>query len=325
MATPGGPPDADAVALLEACLPAELRGPATSITRLGGGLSGAAVYRVATAKGAYVLKVTDASLPEAAWRQRVEIQRGAADAGVAPRVIHADAARRAVVSELVAARGLAPRLHDPRTRAVTLRLLGGTIRRVHALPLVEPATWRDPRDLAVAMRARLATFAVPGFVGAALDDVLAEAPPPSRGPWVTSHNDLNPSNLVFAGERLVLLDWDQAGPNDPYYDLATVAVFLRMDDPTAALLLAAYGTGRSAALPAGFIYARRLVAALCASIFCDLARQGGHPGGDVPLERAPTLAEVHGLIGVGALAPAEPAGAWAFALALARTIATRVA
>lgn len=44
------------------------------------------------------------------------------------------------------------------------------------------------------------------------------APPP--GPAVVVHTDLNPSNLVMAGERCRLLDWEAARLGDPAWDLA---------------------------------------------------------------------------------------------------------
>lgn len=310
---------------LTACLPESLRGPTTTITRLGGGLSGAGVYRVETAAGTFVLKVADADAPLAGWRQALAIQTRAGDAGVAPRVVHHDEARRAVVSAHVVNRGLAPRLFNPQTRAAALRQLGETIRRAHALALPDGATARDPRAVIASTLAQLAGFAVPGFVRAAIDEVLAAPPPPPARPLVTSHNDLNPSNLAFDGERLLLLDWDAAGPNDPFYDLAAVAMFMRLDDAAAAALIAAYDDAPPAPLPAGFVHARRLVAAVCAALFLHLARQAGHPGGDVAADRAPTLSEVYGLIGVGALAPGSADGAWAFAQALIRTITDRAA
>jgi hypothetical protein len=166
-------------------------------------------------------------------------------------------------------------------------------------------------------------FTVPSFVRTTIDRVLAETPPPRQRPLVTSHNDANPSNLIFDGERLLLLDWDMAGPNDPFYDLAAVAVFLRLDDSTASALLAAHDAEPPAALPEGFVYARRLVAALCATMFLHLARHAGHAGGDLPADQAPTLLHVHGLLRSGALAPGSAEGAWAFALALVRTITDR--
>ncbi|NUP09772.1 MAG: phosphotransferase family protein [Polyangiaceae bacterium] len=307
---------------LEACLPDHLRGPTTSITKIAGGLSGAGVYRVEATDHVYVLKVASEGEPIEAWRQSLEIQRRAGDAGVAPRVIHHDEARRAVVSEHVVNRGFAPRLFNPETRDDAIRQLGETIRRVHALPLPADAVWRDPRDMIAPMRAQLATFALPSFVRTTIDEVLEQTPPPRERPLVTSHNDANPSNLVFDGERLLLLDWDMAGPNDPFYDLAAVALFLRMDDPTASALIAAYDAAPPAALPEGFVYTRRLVAALCATIFLHLARQAGHAGGDIPADRAPTLRDVYGLMASSALAPNTADGAWAFALALVRTIST---
>lgn len=305
---------------LEACLPDHLRGPTTAITRIAGGLSGAGVYRVEAAGRTYVLKVAREGEPIEAWRQSLEIQRRAGDAGVAPRVIHHDEARRAVVSDHVVNRGFAPRLFDPQTRDGAIRQLGETIGRVHALPLPADPLVRDPRDLIAPMRARLATFAIPSFARTAIDQVLAETPPPRQRPLVTSHNDVNPTNLVFDGERLLLLDWDMAGPNDPFHDLAAIAMFLRMDDPAASALIAAHDGAPPAALPAGFVHARRFVAALCGTVFLDLARQAGHPGGDLAADRAPTLLDVYRLIGTGALAPNTADGAWAFALALVGTI-----
>jgi aminoglycoside phosphotransferase len=287
---------------------------------MAGGLSGAGVYRVDAAGHTYVLKVASEAQPIEAWRQSLEIQRRAGDAGVAPRVIHHDEARRAVVSDHVVNLRFAPRLSNPQTRDGAIRQLGQAIRRVHSLPLPADAISRDPRDLIAPLPAHLATFTVPSFVRTTIDQVLAETPPPRQRPLVTSHNDLNPSNLVFDGERLLLLDWDMAGPNDPFYDLAAVAMFLRMDDPTASALIAAYDDAPPAALPDGFVYMRRFVAALCATIFLHLARQAGHTGGDLAVDRAPTLQDVHGLMGIGALAPNTAEGAWAFALALVRTI-----
>lgn len=305
---------------LEACLPEHLRGPSTSITRLSGGLSGAGVYRVEAAGRAYVLKVAAEGDSLDAWKQRLEIQQRAAEAGVAPRVLHHDETRRAVLSELVVNRGFTPLLFNPQTRDGAIRQLGETIRKVHSLPIPATAVWRDPRELIAPMRARLATFTVPSFVRTTIDRVLSETPPPRERPLVTSHNDLNPSNVVFDGERVLLLDWDMSGPNDHFYDLAAVAMFLRMDDATASALIAAYDSAPTTALPDGFLYGRRFVAALCATIFLHLAQHAGHAGGEIPVEKAPTLQDVHGLMGIGALKPNSAEGAWAFALALVRTI-----
>jgi len=47
-------------------------------------------------------------------------------------------------------------------------------------------------------------------------------------PWrgdaqVSSHNDVNPFNVLFDGDRLWLIDWEIAFRNDPFADIACVA------------------------------------------------------------------------------------------------------
>jgi hypothetical protein len=79
---------------LEACLPEELRGPATTITPIAMGFSGAGVYRVECAEQVFVLKVGDAREAPTDWQHKRQMQQLAADAGLAPRVVHVDEARR---------------------------------------------------------------------------------------------------------------------------------------------------------------------------------------------------------------------------------------
>src|ERR1700689_3546683 len=82
-------------------------------------------------------------------------------------------------------------------------------------------------------------------------------PPPRSRPHreralVLSHNDINPTNFVYDGRNILFLDWDTAGQNDPFYDLAVVSMFLRMDEGACAKLLAAYDDAPIARLPARF-------------------------------------------------------------------------
>src|SRR4051812_49117115 len=100
---------------VEDCLPPDLRGPTTTPPRIPPGLSGAGVYRVEAAGQAFVLKISSDSEPAADWRRRLEIQRLAAGAGLAPRIIHADEPRRAVLSAFVDDRSFRAFYMDPRT------------------------------------------------------------------------------------------------------------------------------------------------------------------------------------------------------------------
>ncbi len=305
---------------LEACLPADLQGPTTTITRIAAGLSGAGVYRVEAAGQALVLKISGEDEPLAGWRHKLHIQELAANAGLAPRIVHVDETRRAVLSAFVVDRSFPALYGDPRTREVALARLGGMLRRVHELPLPPDAEAKDSRAFLAAVWSGLAGFALPAFVGDAVGRVLAEDAPASGRATVLSHNDVNPTNLVDDGEHLLLLDWETAGPNDPFYDLAAISVFLRMDEATCRQLLAAHDGEPIDELPAAFASSRRLVAALCGALFLHLARQGGHAGaaGEEPLDATPSLGDVYQRMRAGSLSVATAEGRWWFGLALVK-------
>ena len=307
---------------LEECLPAELRGPATTITRVSAGLSGAGVYRVEAAGQAYVLKVSDAMEAVETWRRTLHIRQLASEAGVAPRVVHSDEARRAVVSSFVEDRAFATFYHTPHTNDAAVSLLARTLRRVHQLPLPPNARVGDPRHhLGHVWSGALAGFRVPQFAENVIRGLLSCDPPAPERATTLCHNDVNPSNLVFDGESLLLLDWETAGPNDPLYDLATVSMFFRMDKAECRRLLSEYDGVPVSQLPDRFGYNQRLVAALCGAMFLSLARQGGHPGAasEDTIDTALSLGECYQEMRSGALNPATADGQWRFGLALLKT------
>jgi len=288
------------------CLPAELRG--AKVTPLRGGASGAAVYRVEAATGAFVLKLHHGAPEE--WPVKLAIQRAAAAAGVAPSIVHVDEAHKGIVSELVVDRGFAPFYFDPNRRAMAIEAIGGLLRRVHALPPPPDAKVADARKMLASMQPDLAS--VPAFVGEAIARALATDPPADRAPALC-HNDVNPSNLVFDGARLFLLDWDTASVNDPLYDLATVAMFLRMDEPTCLRLISAHDGAPVTVVPPRFIAYRRLVAAMCGAIFL---RMSGAASGPETAETVLGLADFYAQLRAGAVSPATPDGMRMFGFAL---------
>jgi thiamine kinase-like enzyme len=309
---------------LEACLPEVLRGPQTTIERTASGLSGAGVYRVQSGERALVLKVAAEGAPAEAWRHTLHLQQEAAEAGLAPRVVHVDEDRRAVLTEFVVDRSYAALYLNPTTHAAALKKLAELLRRVHALPLRKEAEPRDPRAFLAAQWSLLcARGSPPPFVSEAVDRVLREEAPASDRPAVLSHNDPNPTNLVFDGERLLLLDWEAAGPNDAYFDLAVVSVFLRMDSSTCLELLSLHDGAPIAALPERFGFMRRLAAALPGVVFLRMARQHGHPGAEgETLDSALSLGDCFQRIRSGALKPSTAEGQWTFGLALVKESTT---
>ncbi|MDB4906128.1 MAG: aminoglycoside phosphotransferase [Gemmatimonadetes bacterium] len=296
---------------LEECLPAELRG--ATITKIQAGLSGAGVYKVEHDGRALVLKVGSAESPLGEWRSRLGTQQLAADARIAPRVVHVDEARRAVVSEFASTPFLAL-LGRPDMREGIIDELGRLLRGVHALPLPDDARTGDPRDhLRAVSQGVSADDTLPAFMRDAIARELALTMPASGRAPVMSHNDVNPSNLAHDGVRLVLLDWDVTGPNDPYYDLATLAVFMRLDSAASLRLLSAYEGTEVTELPSRFTAERRFLGVLVGSMFSMLALRSGHPGdASATLESTVPLADVTQRMRAGQLTLGTPEGQWLY-------------
>jgi aminoglycoside phosphotransferase (APT) family kinase protein len=190
---------------------------------------------------------------------------------------------------------------------------------VHDLPLSSELDYKDPREFLAELWSELeADFALPAFVRDAVGRVSTEAEPERERGLVLSHNDVNPTNLIYDGENLLLLDWDTAGPNDPFYDLAAISVFLRTDAGTCQRLLAAHDDAPLAELPVRFSYLRRLVAVLGGALFLRLARQSGHAGatGEETLNATPSLGEFYERMRSGLSSIATAEGKWLFGLVL---------
>ena len=307
---------------LEDCLPPDLRGASTTITPLAGGLSGAGVYRVEADGRVFALKIWDPGAPLAGWRRALHVQRLAADAALAPRIVHVDEDRRAVLSDFVGGPPFPALYGDPRTRGEALARLGRTLRRVHALPVPPDAVEANPRELLASLWSGLPeSFAVPPFVGDVVRRVLAEEAPPREEPPVLSHNDVNPGNLLVDGESLLLVDWEHAGLNDRFYDLAAISVFLNMDGESCRTLLSAYHGEPVSTIPARFVHNRRVMAALAGVAFLRLARDSGHPGaaGRETLDATLSLGEFfHQRMRTGGLGLATAEGQWGYGLALVK-------
>jgi aminoglycoside phosphotransferase (APT) family kinase protein len=211
-------------------------GAVHGIAPAAGGASGALTYRVDTDTGAYLLRIEAGRdffrNPERSY----PCLRSAAQAGVAPAVHHADATAGVVVMDFIEQRTLD---EHPGGREGLTCALGELVARLQRAPLFPPllATFGELVD------GMLAFVGETGVLG------------PSRGaayrhhldriraayPWdeaqVSAHNDLNPLNILFDGQRLWLVDWELAARNDPFADLAIVVNSLADTPELEALLL----------------------------------------------------------------------------------------
>ena len=62
--------------------------------------------------------------------------------------------------------------------------------------------------------------------------------------FVLCHNDLNKSNIIL-NKNLYFLDWEYAGPNDPYFDLASISMSLELNGDDINYLWKGYSGNKS--------------------------------------------------------------------------------
>lgn len=292
-------------------------------TPVSGGLSGAGVYKVRVGGIAYLLRV-EAGLDEAGRDELRDPHRGyaclklAAQACLAPRVRYADPDDGVVISDFIEARSLV--LDYAGTRADLVVELTQAVRALHAIegfpPLVD---YLDGLDALVGEAARAGVVPVGAFDDwARLREVCRRLTPRP----VSSHNDLNPGNLVYDGRRIWLVDWEAAFRADRYVDLAAIANTYAADPDGEALLLATY-FGREAADSerARLWLFRQVSHVFHAAVFvAGLTGQARAEGLD-----GPDLDALHQRLALGEPLLATPEGRLAYGLARLRTVGANLA
>ena len=229
--------------------------PSMQIARLPGG-SVNRTFCVHTGAGRFVLRCSpspDAWLASDRSVERV-LHGLAADAGLAPRIVHADPQDRWLITEFIAGSVWSEASFG---QAESLGVLGDTLRRLHAI--AAPQTGR--LDVLAALDAyarRLQRGRAAGEIPPA--DYVERAAAawqlsgaPQRSPAIL-HHDLHGSNLIAGSHGLMLIDWECAVVSDPLLDVACVLSYFESARPHADVLLRRAGLGE--------VTARQLEAAI---------------------------------------------------------------
>ena len=202
-------------------MPAWAQEMPTAVAYLPGGYSHRN-YRVAIAGAEYALRVATAARPGEAGYLR------ALPPSVGPELVAHDAAAGHLLTRWIAGPVLAEAAPSPAAAGAYLAGLHG------AIPQRRRRYDYEREVAAFFRRARAGGWLHEDVVAVA--GQLAWQPRQRCG----CHNDLNPWNIVCAADSWRTLDWEQAGDNDPLFDLAGLALGLAWgEEETAACLDAA--------------------------------------------------------------------------------------
>ena len=287
-------------------------GVAHDLQPLRGGVSGALICRCSVQGLPYVLRVEPERTALHDRERGFACMAAAAAAGAAPRLHYADPAAGVAIMDFVSARPLST---HPGGSIGAAQALGELVARVQATPPFPGAG--DYPDALVHMLAGLHESAL---LAAEEVEPLAQGLARIRAalPWnassmMSTHNDPNPRNILFDGQRVWLVDWELAFLNDPLVDVAILTTDLveaaHLQD---VLLRAAFG-----ALPDRAVYARLSVIRLLTRLFygCVVLDGLGAAARSIAALGLPTFTQAgfRRAVAEGQLASGTPETAYAFA------------
>lgn len=275
-----------------------------SITALSGGLSGALVCRIRVGGIPYLLRVEGERSyfkDPARW---YGCMRTAAEAFLAPRVRYACAEDGVAILDYIAEQSLA--YEYPGTRTDMIAELAQAVRALHATPGFPVLTdYMDGME-GVLGQLRASELVRPQALAEVLRRYAELAQVYRRLPQdlVSSHNDLNPGNVLYDGARLWLVDWESAFRADRWVDLATLANFFTKDQAEEEALLRVYfGEAPDAAKRARLFLARQINHVFNGAIFL-IGAAGERPQARLTGDRleAPSYLDLHRGLGEGTFA-----------------------
>ena len=284
------------------------RSPVTALAPVTPGAS-ALSYRVEIAGREYLLRLESSRRDAVRDPQRsYGCMRAAVEAGIAPAVHHADAAAGVAITAFVPQRPLSDYSGGA---SGLIRDLGALVARLQAIPAF-PAVSDYPAVVGHLFGQLLgSSMFAPGLLDAHREgfERIREAYRWDKEALVSSHNDLNPANILFDGERLWLIDWETAYRNDPLVDVATVMLFLARGPELEKVLLRSW-LGRE---PDRRLRARLALMRLLVRLFfgCAASLNAAHtlntvvPATDLA---APTPEQFGGLVQQGRLIVGSPEG-----------------
>lgn len=279
-----------------------------SVRPLTGGLSGASIYRIRVGGIAYLLRIEgarDTFRDPARW---YGCMATAAAALLAPRVRFADAADGVAIMEFIEERSLV--LDYGGSRDDLIVEAAQTIRALHETPAFPHLV-----DYMDGMDGLIGAFQASGLIAPAATRELFERYAVLRagyrtaeGDRVSSHNDLNPRNILYDGTRLWLVDWESSFLADRYVDLATLAnVFAHTPEAEALLARTYFGEPPNPAREAR-LYLMRQVNHVFYGVIMLNGVAAEQPGLREASLAAPHLADIHQALGTGDFVLESPRG-----------------
>jgi hypothetical protein len=227
-----------------------------------GGVSGTLICRFDAHERTYVLRIEPERVALHDRQRGFACMVAAATAGVAPPVHYNDPVTGVAIMDFISGLPLSEHRGGP---LGLVRALGALVSRVQATPLF-PMVGDYPAVIGNMLAGLTkSSFFAPGQLDPHTEGFarIWAAVSWEASSLVSCHNDPNPRNILFDGDRVWLIDWELAFRNDPLVDVAILTTNLaetpELED---ALLEATFGL-----TPNGHLRARLSVVRLLTRLF----------------------------------------------------------
>jgi hypothetical protein len=264
-----------------------------------GGVSGAVVLLIETGARRFVLRMEGPADPLRNPHQYVSMHI-AAEAGIGPRIHYLNVDDRVVMMDFIEDRPLET---YPGGRQGLAQATGVMLKRLQDLPLFP--RFMDYPDLVDRLWTHVCKTGLfaDGLLDAASQKFIKirKAYALDAEKHVSSHNDVLPRNLLFDGERLWLIDWENGCRNDRLADVATALDnFAPSPELEEVLLRAWLGQTPDRVLRDRLVLARSLTRLYYAGVLFSASASAARAKPDPDLS-APTSAEFERAIRAGRL------------------------
>jgi aminoglycoside phosphotransferase (APT) family kinase protein len=276
-----------------------------------GGVSGALICRFDVHERKYVLRIEPERVALHHRQRSFACMAAAAAAGAAPRVRYCDPATGVAIMDFVSGRPLS---EHPGGAKGLARALGALIAKVQATPSF-PVFGSYPEVIGHELvRLRKSRFFAAGQLDPHAEGLarIFAALSWDASSLVSCHNDPNPRNILFDGERVWLVDWELAFCNDPLVDLAILTTeLLQAPELEDVVLEAAFGKIPNGRLRARLGVIRLLTRLYYGCIVLDSLAEALPIPPDIGLA-ASSPAAFRAAVAEGRLASGTPETAYAF-------------
>jgi thiamine kinase-like enzyme len=209
-----------------------------SISLLQGGLSPSKLYKINTATQSYVLRFIDPQRSFADRDREIKCMEIASHEGIAPKVYYANPKNGIILMAFIQSKPLSKEEQSPKSR---LPRLGHILKKLHDGPRFPNAISRHEEIRNSVSKLTMKKIELPDLVNKVLTNIKKiEAPLQKTAKLAPCHNDLNPNNILFTQNQIKIIDWEGSGMGDPYFDLASVALFFVFDPKDEDIFLTSY-------------------------------------------------------------------------------------